>query len=326
MAGGCGLDTVERCEPSSLAAVVSQSCRLPGWDDRPFDIRLPATSAGPLPLLLVFHGGGGNAAGALSTTCPDGERDAPVCIDHLAAARGYVTVAPNGTGTRPMRNSRTWNAGGGADGYYCSAGPACASGVDDMAYVDDLIAEVRRLADIDAARIYATGLSNGASISHRLACERPAAFAAIAPVGGPNQHGASGGACPGGVPVLQIHGTADPCAPWQDTANVDCATIELEGLKAGASSTMEGWRLRNGCSEQTVELPFEDLDPSDGSTATRIAWQSCEHAVELIRIDGGGHTWPGGDAYLDESRIGTMNRDFLGSEVMLDFFDAHPGS
>ena len=65
---------------------------------------------------------------------------------------------------------------------------------------------------------------------------------------------------------------------------------------------------------------------ADGSTATQIAWQSCEHAVELIRIDGGGHTWPGGDAYLDESRIGTMNRDFLGSEVMLDFFDAHPGS
>jgi len=66
-----------------------------------------------------------------------------------------------------------------------------------------------------------------------------------------------------------------------------------------------------------------DLDPNDGSTVTHRHWQGCQADVELIRIDGGGHTWPGGDAYLDADQVGTLNRDFSASEAALDFFDAH---
>lgn len=321
---GAGCDSLERCESTALRAGARSTCALPGWSDRPFDITPPNVSPGTAqPLLIAFHGGGGNHSGAIAITCPDGDREDPACLDTAAVARGFVVVAPNGTGARPLRNSRTWNAGGGNDGYYCSAGAACASGVDDLSYIDELIDEVARLTEIDPARIYLTGLSNGSSISHRFACERSERIAAIGTVGGPNQHAESGGACAGGVAVLQIHGTDDPCAHWEDSERTSCSVITLPGKKVGVPRTMEGWRVRNGCDASTVETPLPDLDPNDGSTATRVVWDGCDTAVELIRIDGGGHTWPGGDQYLSASDIGRLNRDFSATETLLDFFEAH---
>jgi polyhydroxybutyrate depolymerase len=275
-------------------------------------------------LLVVFHGGGGDSEGAFEITCPAGADDDPACLDEQALARGYIVVAPNGTGLRPLRNSRTWNAGGGNGDFYCSAGAACKAGVDDLAYFDDLLAEVGRIADYDRDRVYTTGLSNGSSMSHRLACERSSVVAAVAPVSGPNQHAESGGTCTGGVPVLHIHGTEDPCAPWQDTVDASCSFLTLDGLKVGVPRTMEGWRSRNGCDDDTTEVDLPDTDPNDGTTATRVSWQNCAADVELIEIGEGGHTWPGGRQYLSVDSIGRLSSDFSASEVMLDFFDAHP--
>ncbi|MBT8493822.1 MAG: hypothetical protein KJO07_12235 [Deltaproteobacteria bacterium] len=313
----------DRCESGTLEVGAASTCPLSAWDDRPFDITIP-DGAGPHPLLVVFHGGGGDSDGAISITCPDGRKGDPLCIDEQASERGYIVVAPNGTGLRPLRNSRTWNAGGGNGEFYCSAGAACNAGVDDLVYFDDLVAEVGRVADLDTGRIFTTGLSNGSSISHRLACQRSEVVNAVSPVSGPNQHAESGGECDGGVGVLHIHGTEDPCAPWEDTEDASCSVITLEGLKVGVPRTMDGWRLRNGCAETAVDVDIPDADPADGTSAVRRTWQGCAAPVELIEIDGGGHTWPGGDQYLGQDSIGRLSRDFNASQVMLEFFDAQP--
>jgi polyhydroxybutyrate depolymerase len=42
--------------------------------------------------------------------------------------------------------------------------------------------------------------------------------------------------------------------------------------------------------------------------------------VRLLRVEGGGHTWPGGAQYLPVAWIGATNRDIDASEVIWRFF------
>jgi polyhydroxybutyrate depolymerase len=295
---------------------------MPGWVDRSFDIELPASWDGtsPLPVILALHGGGGNKRAAAVVSCPTGTEGEPGCLPEVAKARGFAVVRPDGTGTRPLRNIRTWNSGGGVDGWNCASGGACKAGIDDVAYFRGLLDEVAKTVPVDAARVFATGLSNGGSMSHRLACELPDRIAAIVAIGGGNQFAAAGGACTAAVPVLHIHGTEDPC--WSYTTS-DTTCLGEGDRKVGVAESVEGWRLRNGCNGVTTEEKLPDRDPGDGTTSVRIRHEGCAADVEHIRVDGGGHTWPNGYQYFDVSRIGRVGRDF-GSEVVVEFFLAHP--
>jgi polyhydroxybutyrate depolymerase len=299
------------------------SCSVPRWEERGFTMEVPASWDGKsaLPLIVALHGGGGNRTSALSVTCPGGNLQDPGCLGERAKAAGFAIVVPDGTGTPLLKNVRTWSSGGGANGFQCTSGEACKKGVDDVAYFDALLGEVGRLVRVDPRRVHVTGLSNGGAMTHRLACERSAKIASIASVGGGNQFAAAGGACAVKVPVLEIHGTSDPC--WTYETSARACIDEPNGVKVGVAETMEGWRVRNGCTAETETTPMPDRDPTDGLHAERIRWKGCAADTELLRIEGGGHTWPSGDRYSSESRIGKVTRDF-GSEVVLDFFRAHP--
>jgi len=281
-----------------------------GYTDRAFDLHVPESWDGSsvLPVIVALHGGGGYKGAAETVSCPDGDRSDPRCLANVASARGYAIVYPNGLGSRPLRGVRTWNAGGGVNGYVCGFGNACKLRSDDVGYIEDVLDEVARALPIDTARVYATGISNGGAMSHRLGCEARARFAAIAPVAGANLFADSGGACDVTTPILNIHGTGD--SRWRyEGGNI------REGYWSGAEETMENWRVRNGCSEAFI-------DEAIGQSSTRRRWQGCTVATEHIRVDGGGHTWPSGHQYFSVDLIGPVNFDF-GSEVIVDFFDAH---
>ena len=297
------------------------SCPLPGWVDRAFDVRIPPAwdGASPLPVIYGFHGGGGNRQAAEQVSCPEGDVDSAECLSAKATAAGYLVVYPDGTGSRPLRNLRTWNAGGGVGDWQCVSGGACKSGADDLRYFDELHAEVGRLWPIEPTRVFATGLSNGAAMPSRLACERSEVLAAIAPVGGANQHAAAGGACDPGVAMLHIHGTDDPCWTYETSAE---ACLQADGKnKVGARESIDGWVARNGCEPTPIEEPLPDAADDDTQT-TRLRWIGCNGDVEHLRVTGGGHTWPGGYAYSDV--VGRVSRDFDADDLILEFFDAHP--
>lgn len=117
-----------------------------------------------LPLVLVLHGGGGNAAYAERMT---GFTD-------KARKEGFIVVYPEGTG-RQEGQLLTWNAG------HC-CGYAMANRVNDVAFIDALIEKLIEDYVVDPRRIYATGMSNGGMMTHRLGIELSNRFAAIAPV------------------------------------------------------------------------------------------------------------------------------------------------
>ncbi|MDP2313477.1 MAG: PHB depolymerase family esterase [Pseudomonadota bacterium] len=314
----------DKIGPDALTGAHDGEYSVPDWKDREFLLHLPPGYAvgTAIPVVFAFHGGGGEKEGVDRTGCAGGDTDADNCLLALADREGFAVVMPDGV-DKPGIGKRSWNAGGGENGFRCVGGEACDSGSDDVAYVDRLLAEVRRAVSVDDDRVYATGISNGAAMTHRLACERADTFAAIAPVAGANQAEAVPGCAPTRpVPVLHIHGTEDPCWGWDGDIVTALCENDGDGRFTDVDTSMAGWRARNGCTGTTEEALPDAAD--DGTTATRVSGTGCVADTVLVRVDGGGHTWPGGWAYLGEDLIGLVAQDFSGNEEIWSFFEGHP--
>jgi len=320
----CATARPQACSPVDARPDATVSCEVPGFARRAYDVHLPAdyVPSRPVPVILAIHGGGGNSHGAARTACPRGEIDSPDCLHAMATREGVAVVYPNGTGARLAPNVRTWNAGGGANGWQCVSGRACREGVDDIAYFRALLDDLARWVAVDSRRVYATGLSNGGAMSHRLACQMADRISAIAAVGGANQYSTTAECAPSRpVPVLQTHGTADPCWPY-DGGKAACA--QRDGMaKISVDASMRVWTTINGCGTARDE---EQLASEPGIRTERIRWTRCRAETALVRMTGGGHVWPGGWPYFGERVIGPMVQGWSANRVILDFFGRHPES
>jgi polyhydroxybutyrate depolymerase len=83
---------------------------------------------------------------------------------------------------------------------------------------------------------------------------------------------------------------------------------------------------RDGCRTQPVEEALPDTDPKDGCTIKRFTYGHGQGGTEVVlyRIEGGGHTWPGGPQYFPQFLLGRVCRDIDATQVIWDFFKAHP--
>lgn len=245
------------------------------------------------PVVLMLHGGGGSAV-QLETQSAK--------MDPIADREGFITVYPDGVGV-----VKTFNAG-------ICCGKAATDNVDDVAFVSALLDQIEAKLCTDLHRVFASGMSNGALMSHRLACELSTRIAAIAPVSGTMGIPTCAPTRP--VPVFEVHGSADSNVPY--AGGIGC------GPSAGVvftsvPDTIEGWRTRNGCSATT--LP--GFEQGDGKC---VAYQDCESPVVLCTIDGGGHSWPGGQpkATAGCATDGIQSTTFIASEAIWKFFAANP--
>jgi polyhydroxybutyrate depolymerase len=316
--------------PSAMCARGTDETRkLSRWGARSYIVHLPPSYSRRmnLPVVIDIHGGGGNKEGARLTTCPDQDPDSPGCLDRLADCEGFIVVYPDGTQESGQPKSiRSFNAGGGVNGYACIAGEACTTDIDDVRFFRDLIDGLKRQYRIDPNRVHVAGLSNGAAMSHRLACALSDRVASIAAVGGGNQYATSRECAPGrSVPVLQIHGTADRCFPYGGGYE-RCTSLQPYGFRVSVADTVAGWAERNGCRSTPVVEDWADADPGDGTTVTQMRYPDCSGGgdVTLLRVNGGGHTWPGGSDNLPDWIVGKVSREFSANQVMWEFFKAHP--
>jgi polyhydroxybutyrate depolymerase len=246
----------------------------------------------PAPLLLIFHGGGGRARGIAPHTG----------FSRLAEQEGFVAVYPDGL-------NRRWNDG---RGY--------ATTHDDVGFVRALLDTVRRELTIDPRRIYATGISNGAIFSYRLACDLPGVLAAVAPVAGAMPAAlvpSCGHTEP--VSVLAIQGTADPLMPYAGGG-----VARRRGLVLSAARSVAFWATLGGCTAPPVTTTEPDVAPDDGTRVRRTAYAGCRdgRSVELYAVEGGGHTWPGGPPV--GGAVGRVSRDLDATRLVWAFFAQHP--
>ncbi len=294
---------------------------------RTFRVHAPAEhTEGTLPIVLVLHGGGGNAL----------QTEESLSFDELADDNDFLAVYPEGTGRRVLgKRFATWNS----DEECC--GDALKNGVDDVAFIDQLIDELGAHFDGDTETVFATGLSNGGDMTHRLGCELSERIDAIAPVGAPRVIATCEPTQP--VATMIVHGTDDPCALYD--GGDDCggcfsralADVDLGGDNADAGDHFScmaapdvaaDWRARNGCLEAPSSITFEHGD------ARCETWsEGCARAeVSLCTVGGGGHSWPGSTRGCDPNSklcaavaaaTGPISDDLDGAAEVWRFFDAH---
>jgi polyhydroxybutyrate depolymerase len=255
---------------------------------RSYVLHVPARGAEvPRPLLLAFHGGGGNGPGF----------QAYAGLDALADRDGWLVAYPNGTSRFFDERLLTWNAGD-------CCGHAQDENADDVGFALALIDDADGATPVDRQRVYATGHSNGAMLAYRLAAEAAEQVAAIAPVAGAMNLRSFAPARP--VPVLHIHSTDDPRALY---AGGVTRTFGREIRHRGVEAELARWRELADCPPEPIELARRSRPAPGGAlhTAVLLAWEPCSlgGAVRLWKLGGGvGHGWPGSDPVLPERVMG----------------------
>jgi polyhydroxybutyrate depolymerase len=261
-----------------------------------------------MPLVIALHGRGGNGESMMLLTHRG--------FNRLADKEGFLVVYPDGI-------DLNWNDGRRDEE---ANDRAHRENIDDVGFISELIDSMIVDYFIDPHRVYITGISNGAIMSYRLACELSHKIAAIAPVDGnipylffPECFPASP------VSVLAINNTDDPLVPYEGgEIHGSLKKVKL-GKVLSVEESIGFWVNRNGCSPFPVVTELPDLDPKDGTRATSEQYLNDNTGVEVVlyTIYGGGHTWPGGLQYLPARIIGRTCRDFDANEVIWSFFKKH---
>jgi polyhydroxybutyrate depolymerase len=224
----------------------------------------------PTPLIVNMHGYSSNAWQQILFSDMNTQAD----------SIGYIAIYPDGLNS-------SWNAGS-------CCGRSAEDDVDDVGFLKHVVEDASTRLCIDRSRVYATGMSNGGYMAHRLGCEASDVFAAVAPVAG--AMGIEGCSPPRPVPIIAYHGIGDSLVAYGD-----------------GSDAIQEWLTLNGCTLDSTRTTFGD--------SYCDTYSSCDGGVEvaLCTLDPMGHCWPGGSRALCLSFIGPYNDDIEANQHMWDF-------
>lgn len=188
----------------------------------------------------------------------------------------------------------------GVDNAWAPAPYATSTGEQDLAFVDDVVAQLEGEFSIDTARVFAAGFSNGGGFAAFVGCQRPQEFTGVATVSGAFYQRVSEGCSQIPMKHIDFHGTADPVISYDGGER-------HETVYDSTHAMLEEAAVRNHCARE------EEVRLSDSVVEAR--WDDCDAALAHYRIDGGPHVWPGGTA--DTSGLVS---DGFATRTLLDFF------
>lgn len=248
-------------------------------------------------LVIALHGGFGSGESMEKQTR----------MSDLADQNGFIVVYPDGVAN--SNGVRAWNAGN------CCGAPA-KNTIDDVGYMRQLVASLESTYSVDKEKVFATGMSNGAMLVNRLACEASDVFAGVAPVSGTPQVSVCNPKRT--VPILMIHGTSDAVVPFNGGTGTSFVTKDNSFISV--TQALSDWSVRNKCLGKEVVTSIPPLT-NDGITIDKVAYSNCAAATVLYRINGGTHSWPGGtQARAQESAA--PSQSFDASKTIWAFFSS----
>ncbi|HRG39009.1 MAG TPA: PHB depolymerase family esterase [Bacteroidia bacterium] len=241
-----------------------------GSDWRTFRVHLPK-GYNPLsayPLVLAFHGGGGNALQFSLTTELSSKSD----------SAGFIVVFPEGKRNPGVIGVRTWNAG------YCCANNSTV-GTDDVGFISQLVDTLQSRYAIDTNRIYATGHSNGGMMCYRLATELSEKIAAVA-ISSATMVRNYPFTPKRPVPIIHFHSYKDQNVPYYGG--------EIMGVvppvhSPPVDSIISIWSDFDQC------RTHDTIHKSPEYNEIVFNKGICDSQVNLYVTYDGGHAWPGGN-------------------------------
>jgi polyhydroxybutyrate depolymerase len=251
----------------------------------------------PTPVVIAFHGGGGNPTSMIRLSG----------LNEKADEAGFIVVYPFGSGQLKDR-SLTFNAGN------CCAF-AKRNNIDDVEFVRAMLDDLAKTVNVDKNRVFATGISNGGIMAYRIASELSNQIAAVASVGGPMGTAITKATRP--VSIIHFHGTDDLYAPFKGgrgRAQTNFYSVD---------HSIQTWVKANHCNTKPTVTELPDL-VNDKTRVIRKTYGSCKNGTEvvLITIEGGGHTWPGREPLIPS--LGRSTKDISANDLMWEFFKKHP--
>lgn len=255
---------------------------------RPYGFKTPKgyDEGHPTPLVILLHG----------YTADGPRQDAYFRLSPLADEKTFLLAYPNGT--VDIGGQRFWNATDACCDFL-------SRGVDDVAYLDAVIDDASSRYNVDPARIFLVGHSNGGFMSHRFACDRAPRVAAIVSLAGMQWKDKNRCGPASRLSVLQVDGTNDDIIKYGGGQTP-------KGPYPGAEETVATWAEKNGCTG-TLSPSGQALDLESGIAGeeTSVArYSGCGAVdVELWTINGGGH-------------IPALNERW--APAIWDFLSAHP--
>ena len=298
------LDPYATAEPatSAVGKVSEEWLEAPDGRRRHFRLYVPtALRVGEAaPLLIALHGGLGTSEQFAVNSG----------FDELAEANGFIVVYPDGIRAAPDRPGlQTWNGG------YC-CGPAARQDVDDVGYVRFLIDLLEERLNVDAARIFAAGHSNGAIMAYRLACELSDRIVAIGVQAG--SIGIDDCRPKESVSVLHIHGLADTNHPIDGGVGTGVSGVDFRSGRVAVRTLAE----LDGCDGEPLVDLVESKPDLEVST-----WSNCASGavVRLITVEGASHAWMGHRAASEGAAalVGEPYEDFDSSRAIWSFLNQH---
>jgi polyhydroxybutyrate depolymerase len=241
-----------------------------------------------VPLVVMLHGALGSGAQA----------ERAYHWNELADRNGFVVVYPDGL-------NRTWNAGGPC------CGPAHRKEHNDVGFLDKLIDSLVKAENIDANRIYMTGMSNGGAMTYRYACEGKHSLAAIGPVAASFTYFCKNAPV---LPVIAIHGMDDRTVPF--AGGIGKRGRDIKWLPVQAS--LDVFRDADLCAAPTLA--------QSGEVVTSTAPCEKGREVVLITVANAGHQWPGSNAEkgaVAKLLLDPPSQAFNASERLWQFFARH---
>ena len=264
-----------------------------GGTMRTFRVYIPAIYDGqtPRPMVINFHGNTQTATGFENVTNFRG----------IADTANFILITPNGTVNPQFPQSQQgWSTF------------TCCSTVDDVVFVSDLIDTLADQYNIDHARIYASGFSNGGFMVYDLACKLSERIAAVASVAGTMITSRIQSCNPKRVvPVMAIHGTFDANVPFSG------GLIAFADTLASVNAVLGFWAGFDGCSTTPVITNLPNINTNDGSTVQQHLYPDCGDgsSVEFLKVILGNHSWPGWP--------GNANQDIKAEVEIWRFFSQH---
>ncbi|MCM3670922.1 hypothetical protein M3181_18335 [Mesobacillus maritimus] len=281
--------------------------------ERTYKYYVPSTYTGKkaLPLMLSFHGSGSSSDGQILLTD----------YHKLAEKEGFIVVFPDSTVINdkdeviiPEDNkfdpnspiTRRWNTG---------TATGKLAGIDDVGFTSALIDHFDAAFNIDTSRVYATGMSNGAMFSNRLAVELSDKIAGIGAVTGHLGSMYEDKTPKAPITVVHVMGDTDPVVPFEGRP----------GSLLSVDETINYWKQANGTVSKARVTELPQTVEGDPTKIFREVYGGGKYGTEVIlyKVEGGGHTWPGGPQYLKPNQIGLTSYHIHASEAIWDELKTH---
>jgi len=247
-------------KPASLPRTDADGSLQVGDRTRYYDLYIPSsrTQGQLLPLVLAFHGAGGDGKAMRQLTG----------FDQLAEQEKFIVVYPDAI-------DKHWDARRRVQPEINN----------DIGFISALIGHLEQKYPLDRNHIYVTGFSNGGMFAQRVACELSNKIAAVAVVAATMPENLSRICQPSHpVSMLLIHGTDDPAVPYESSGKA----------LLSAADTVKYWASHNRCTLQENKVPLPGSSRVSLETYKQETYkQGSNQAVAMLcTIEGGKHAWP----------------------------------